>query len=148
MKIGVPGEFHEDRWQRTAEDSETPVFPRTREAGVTHRIQVIAWQSGLLTGLRHGDLAHRYLSGIIAWQRGHLSALWHGGSSQKYFRGIPVWRRGASDLPFGTGTLNRTTSEMALRGEGTFSRIRIIKDYRTYFFNSNSGNLERKAICR
>ena len=46
------------------------------------------------------------------------------------------------------GTLNRTTSEMALRGEGTFSRIRIIKDYRTYFFNSNSGNLERKAICR
>ena len=72
----------------------------------------------------------------------------HGDSSQKYFRGIPVWRRGASDLPFGTGTLNRTTSEMALRGEGTFSRIRIIKDYRTYFFNSNSGNLERKAICR
>ena len=22
MKVGVPGEFHEDRWQRTAEDSE------------------------------------------------------------------------------------------------------------------------------
>ena len=33
MKIGVPGEFHEDRWQRTAEDSERPVLPRTREAG-------------------------------------------------------------------------------------------------------------------
>ena len=148
MRIGVPGEFHEDRWQRTAEDSERRVLPSAREAGGAHRIQVIVWQSGLLTGLRHGDLAHRYLSGIIAWQRGHLSAFWHGDSSQKYFRGIPVWRRGASDLPFGTGTLNRTTSEMALRGEGTFSRIRIIKDYRTYFFNSNSGNLERKAICR
>ena len=34
MKIGVPGEFHEDRWQRTAEDSERRVLPRTREAGV------------------------------------------------------------------------------------------------------------------
>ena len=33
MKIGVPGEFHEDRWQRTAEDSERRVIPRTREAG-------------------------------------------------------------------------------------------------------------------
>ena len=113
-----------------------------------HRIQVIAWQSVVLTGLRCGDPAYRCLSGILAWRRGLLSALWHWDSSHKYFRGIPVWRRGASDLPFGTGTLNRTTSEMALRGEGTFSRIRIIKDYRTYFFNSNSGNLERKAICR
>ena len=29
MRIGVPGEFHEDRWQRTAEDSERRVLPRT-----------------------------------------------------------------------------------------------------------------------
>ena len=27
MRIGVPGEFHEDRWQRTAEDSERLVDP-------------------------------------------------------------------------------------------------------------------------
>ena len=33
MRIGVPGEFHEDRWPRTAEDSERHVLPRTREAG-------------------------------------------------------------------------------------------------------------------
>ena len=44
MKIGVPGEFHEDRWQRTAEDSERCMLPRTREVGGTHRIQVIAWR--------------------------------------------------------------------------------------------------------
>ena len=70
MKIGVPGEFHEDRWQLTAEDSERRVLPLTREAGSTHRIQVIAWRRGLLDGLRHGDHAHRYLSGISAWRRG------------------------------------------------------------------------------
>ena len=46
MKIGVPGEFHEVRWQRTAEDSERRVLPRTREAGGAHRIQVIAWRRG------------------------------------------------------------------------------------------------------
>ena len=33
MKIGVPGEFHEDRWQRTAEDSERHVLPSAREEG-------------------------------------------------------------------------------------------------------------------
>ena len=44
MRIGVPGEFHEDRWQRTAEDSERCMIPRTREAGGAHRIQVIAWR--------------------------------------------------------------------------------------------------------
>ena len=32
MRIGVPGEFHEDRWPRTAKDSERRVLPRTREA--------------------------------------------------------------------------------------------------------------------
>ena len=32
MKVGVPGEFHEDQWQRTEEDSERHVIPRTREA--------------------------------------------------------------------------------------------------------------------
>ena len=30
MKIGVPGEFHEDRWPRTAEDSERCSLPGTR----------------------------------------------------------------------------------------------------------------------
>ena len=46
MRIGGPGEFHEDRWQRTAEDSERCMLPRTREVDGTHRIQVIAWRRG------------------------------------------------------------------------------------------------------
>ena len=79
MKVGVPGEFHEDRWQRTAEDSERCMIPRTREAGGTHRIQVIAWQSVLLSGIRHDKLVHRYPRGIILWrsQTGHLPLLIH-----------------------------------------------------------------------
>ena len=44
MRIGVPGEFHEDRWQRTGEEYERRMLPRTREVGGTHRIQVIAWR--------------------------------------------------------------------------------------------------------
>ena len=70
MRIGVPGEFHEDRWQRTAEDSERRVLPHTREVCGTHRIQVISWQSVPLASLRHGDLAHRCSRGITAWRRG------------------------------------------------------------------------------
>ena len=90
----MPGEFHEDRWQRTAEDSETPVFPRTREAGGTHRIQVIAWISVLLTGLRHGHPAQRCSRGIPSWRRGHLSALRHGHPAHRCLRGILAWQRG------------------------------------------------------
>ena len=33
MKIGVPGEFHEDRWPRTAEDSERLVDPAHTGSG-------------------------------------------------------------------------------------------------------------------
>ena len=42
------------------------MLQRTLDAGGTHRIQVIAWQSVLQTGLWHSDPFHRYLSGIIA----------------------------------------------------------------------------------
>ena len=109
MRIGVPGEFHEDRWQRTAEDSERSVLARTREAGGTHRIQVIAWQSVLLAGLRHGDPAHKYLSAILAWRRGLLDGLWHGNPAYRYLKGIYAWRdclepvsnRSLADAPAG-----------------------------------------------
>ena len=97
MRVGVPGEFHEDRWQRTAEDSERCMLPRTREVGGTHRIQVIAWRRGLLDGLRHGSPAHRYSSGILAWRRGLLTGLRHGGPAHRYLSAIPAWRRGSSD---------------------------------------------------
>ena len=92
MRIGVPGEFHEDRWQRTAEDSERCMLPRTREVGETHRIQVIAWQSVLLTGLRHDTSSHNHLSGIPAWRRSHLSGLRHGHPAHRYLSGIPAWQ--------------------------------------------------------
>ena len=92
MRIGVPGEFHEDRWQRTAEDSERCMLPRTREVGGTHRIQVIAWQSVLLTGLRHDTSSHNHLSGIPAWRRSHLSGLRHGHPAHRYLSGIPAWQ--------------------------------------------------------
>ena len=70
MKIGVPGEFHEERWQRTAEDSERCMLPRTREVGGTHRYKLSRGEGGLLAGLRHSSPAHRYLSAIPAWRRG------------------------------------------------------------------------------
>ena len=59
--------------------SERHVLPRTREAGGAHRIQVIAWQSVLLSGIRHDKLVHRYPRGIILWrsQTGHLPRLIH-----------------------------------------------------------------------
>ena len=97
MRIGVPGEFHEDRWQQTAEDSERCVIPRTREAGGAHRIQVIAWRRGLLDGLRHDHPTHRYSRGIPAWRMGLLTALRHGDLAHRCFRGILAWRRGLLD---------------------------------------------------
>ena len=99
MRIGVPGEFHEDRWQRTAEDSERCMLPRTREVGGTHRIQVIAWQSVLLTGLRHGAHFHNHLRAIPAWRRSHLSGLWHCDPAHRYLSGILAWRSDTKPMP-------------------------------------------------
>ena len=70
---------------------------RTRDAGGTHRIQVIAWQSVLQTGLWHSDPFQRSLRDIPAWRRGLLSALWHGDPFHRCLSGIPAWRRGSSD---------------------------------------------------
>ena len=69
------------------------MLQRTRDAGGTHRIQVIAWQSVLQTGLWHSDPFQRSLRDIPAWRRGLLSALWHGASSHNHLSGIPAWRR-------------------------------------------------------
>ena len=93
MKIGVPGEFHEDRWQRTEEDSERLVIPLTREADGTHRIQVIACLSVLLAGLRP-DL--RPYSWPLRSESGSGSALRHGDLACRCLSGIPAWRRGSS----------------------------------------------------
>ena len=58
------------------------------------RIQVIAWISVLLTGLRHGAHFHNHLRAIPAWRRSHLSGLRHGDHAHRYSRGISSWRRG------------------------------------------------------
>ena len=110
MKIGVPGEFHEDRWQRTAEDSERCVLPRTREEGGAHQIQVIACQRVLLTGLRHGSPAHKCSRAIPAWQtgtepmpnrsmNGAMGPLRHGSPAHRYLRAIPAWQTGTEPMP-------------------------------------------------
>ena len=94
MKVGVPGEFHEDRWQRTAEDSERlcsrahgkqavpiefklsrgkaffwPIFG-TATMPTSTSVASSRGEEGLLTGLRHDDLAYRHLRAIPACQRG------------------------------------------------------------------------------
>ena len=50
--------------------------------------------SGVITGLRHVDLAHRFFRAISAWRSSHLSALRHGDPAQRYPRGIILWRDG------------------------------------------------------
>ena len=49
---------------------------------------------GVITGLRHVDLAHRFFRAIPAWRSSHLSALRHGDPAQRCLRGIPAWQRG------------------------------------------------------
>ena len=93
MRIGVPGEFHEDRWPRTAEDHREACVSATREAEGAHRIQVIAWRSVLLTGLRP-DL--RPYSWPLRSGSGSRSALRHGDLACRCLSGIPAWRRGSS----------------------------------------------------
>ena len=93
MKVGVPGEFHEDRWPRTAEDHREACVSATREAEGAHRIQVIAWRSVLLTGLRP-DL--RPYSWPLRSGSGSRSALRHGDLACRCLSGIPAWRRGSS----------------------------------------------------
>ena len=93
MRIGVPGEFHEDRWPRTAENHREACVSATREAEGAHRIQVIAWRSVLLTGLRP-DL--RPYSWPLRSGSGSRSALRHGDLACRCLSGIPAWRRGSS----------------------------------------------------
>ena len=96
----------------------------------TRSIQVIAWLSVLLTGLRHGDYAHRCSRGIPSWRRGHLSALRHSHPAHKYFSANPAWqdclepvqnRSLADSRPiFGTAPPPTGTPEPSPRGEAVF----------------------------
>ena len=121
MRIGVPGEFHEDRWQRTAEDSERCMLPHTREVGGTHRIQVIAWRR---------ESSDRSSARLPCPQvpQCHLGVA-KGASGRSLARGpcaqvLQRLRRGEGDIyrPFGTGIINRTTSGAGSRGKTVWIR--------------------------
>ena len=53
---------------------------------------ISAWRSSHLSALRHGDPAYRCLSGILAWQSVLLTGLWHGDPAQRCLRGISAWQ--------------------------------------------------------
>ena len=123
MRVGVPGEFHEDRWQRTAEDSERLVDPAHTGSERAVGYKLSRGEGGLLDGLRHGALAHRYFSANPAWRGGLLATLRHGDPSHRYLSAIPAWRRGqlsALRPLFVTATLPASPSVASPRGEGVF----------------------------
>ena len=143
MRVGVPGEFHEDRWQRTAEDSERCMLPRTREVGWTHRIQVIEWRRGSsdrsLAQLPCPQVPQchpRVAKGASGRSSARLpcpqapSRRGEGGFRPLFGTGTmrtstpEAFRRGEGDIyrPFGTGTLNRTTSGVEARGKTVWNR--------------------------
>ena len=120
MKIGVPGEFHEDRWQRTAEDSERHVIPRTREAsGPSDTSYRVAKRSSDRSSAR-GPCpqvlqSHPRVAKGVFWlvfgtatmptgapepsprgEGGLLAGLRHGNHAHRYLRGILAWRGGSS----------------------------------------------------
>ena len=96
MKIGVPGEFHEDRWQRTAED--------LREACVSAHTG---------RGRCHPDTSYR----VPKRPSGRSSARRVG---PQVLQGHPgVTKRGFWTV-FGTATLPTGTSGASRRGKGGF----------------------------
>ena len=48
--------------------------------------------SGVITGLRHVDLAYRCFRAISAWRSSHLSALRHGDPVYRHLRAISTWQ--------------------------------------------------------
>ena len=70
MKVGVPGEFHEDRWQLTAEDSEMHVLTRTREAsGPSDTSYRVAKRASDRSLARHPRLQIVLRQGCVAKER-------------------------------------------------------------------------------
>ena len=118
MRIGVPGEFHEDRWPRTAEDSERRVIPRTRETSMPSdtTFRVARGSSGLSSTRRPCPQVLQWHSGVskrVFWpvfgtatlptstsvaspraEEGLVAGLRHGHPAHRYLSGIPAWRRG------------------------------------------------------
>ena len=79
-------------------------------------------EGGLLTGLRHGSPAHRYLTVPSPRSKGGFRPLF--GTAPMRTSTPEAFRRGEGDIyrPFGTGTLNRTTSGVEARGKTVWNR--------------------------
>ena len=95
MKVGVPGEFHEDRWQRTAEDSE-------RLCSRAHGKQAVPIEFKLSRG--EGGFWPVFGTATMPTSTSVASSRGKGGF-------WPV---------FGTTTMSTGTSEASSRGEGGF----------------------------
>ena len=66
----------EDRKEERAKGREEGVFRQVFGTGTNPTGTPVAFrrgEEGLLAGLWHGDLAHRYSSGIPAWRKGRKS---------------------------------------------------------------------------
>ena len=127
MRIGVPGEFHEDRWQRTAEDSERRVIPRTREAsGPSDTSYRVAKRASIGTSARGPSTEALLGQGRVPRGRESvpLQGLWSSlrpglarhPRLQVVQRHGRVAKRGFYQH-FGTATLPAGTSELSPRGE-------------------------------
>ena len=99
MKIGVPGKFHEDRWPRTAEDSERLVDPA---------------HTG--SGRDPSDTSYR-----VAKRSSGRSSARH--PCPQMPQRHPRVAKGVFWSVFGTGTLPTGTSETSPRGEGVIYRV-------------------------
>ena len=103
MRIGVPGEFHEDRWPRTAEDLREACASAHTGSGLRHpetSYRVAKRSSDRSSaGLRHDAPFHNHLSAIPAWRRSHLSGLRHGDPAYKQLSGILAWRSDTKPIP-------------------------------------------------
>ena len=75
-------------------------------------------EGGLLTGLRHGSPAHRYLSAIHAWRRGASDRSSARQPCPQVLQSHPRVAKGVFWLVFGTATMPTGAPEPSPRGEG------------------------------
>ncbi len=153
MRVGVPGEFHEDRWQRTAEDYERRVIPRTREASgpsdTSYRVakrssdqssarrpcpEVPQWHPRVAKGASIGTLARGPSTeallgqGRVSKEResAPLTGLWSGsrpGLARPPCLQMPQWHPRVAKGA-SIGTLARRPSTEAVLGQGRVPKER------------------------
>ena len=118
MRVGVPGEFHEDRWQRTAEDSERLCSRAHGKQAVPIEFKLSRGEEGFWTGFgtftlpTDASVASSRGEGVF-WpvfgtatlptgtsvtssrgEGGLLAGLWHDDLAYRHLRAIPACQRG------------------------------------------------------